>query len=104
MGQYGWNRANMCVYLFCLSLSNASIVKCAEIFSEPTGQLFGEPALKPGEKRKWESWEYPIYTGFVVFVGMMIYAKLRPQQETSMVCSIPIWCLIIGLFGGGLGC
>lgn len=31
----------------------------AEGKNEPTGLLFNESPLAPGQKRKWESWEAP---------------------------------------------
>jgi len=42
------------------------------VFNEPGGLLFGEPPLKPGQKRQWEDWELPWYTflggGLFIFV------------------------------------
>lgn len=47
-------------------------------YNEPGGYLFGEPPLKPGEKRKWEDWEAPFYYGFGIAIlvgGLGLYFK-----------------------------
>ncbi|KAH9944078.1 ESSS subunit of NADH:ubiquinone oxidoreductase [Epithele typhae] len=47
-------------------------------FNEPTGYLFGEKPLAPGEKRKWESWEAAWYIGMYGSMGLacvLLYYK-----------------------------
>ncbi|KAI9014180.1 ESSS subunit of NADH:ubiquinone oxidoreductase-domain-containing protein [Hyaloraphidium curvatum] len=55
-----------------------------EPFYEPGGYLFNEKPLPPGQKRKWEWWEAPIYTGFVggVVVFAYLYSKKPDHKPT----------------------
>ncbi|KZS93083.1 hypothetical protein SISNIDRAFT_486016 [Sistotremastrum niveocremeum HHB9708] len=47
-------------------------------YNEPTGFLFGEKPLPPGQKRKREDWETIWYWGMfggMAFAGVMLYFK-----------------------------
>ncbi|VDB99700.1 unnamed protein product [Peniophora sp. CBMAI 1063] len=57
-------------------------------YNEPTGNLFGEPPLAPGQKRKWEWWEPLWYFG--MYGGMAAAAVgLYFKPDTS----IKTWAL-----------
>lgn len=54
-----------------------------EEFNEPGGLLFGEPPLKPGEKRKWAEWEYIWYpTLFSAAVILGFGLTSRPEGSS----------------------
>ncbi|RKP40113.1 ESSS subunit of NADH:ubiquinone oxidoreductase, partial [Dimargaris cristalligena] len=47
-------------------------------YNRPSGWLFGEKPLKPGQKRVWEAWEYPwyyMYYGGMALAGIALYYK-----------------------------
>jgi len=47
---------------------------------EPTGHLFGEEPLAPGESRKWEDWEAPFYlTGIATVMILSVGLSARPD-------------------------
>lgn len=52
--------------------------------NEPGGRLFGEPILKPGERRKWFDWEAPFYlTMFTATVMLSVGLNLRPDSSVK---------------------
>jgi len=57
-------------------------------YNEPTGNIFGEPTLTPGGKRKWEWWE-PIWY-FGIYGGMALAAVGLYFKPDS---SIKTWAL-----------
>ncbi|KAJ1921626.1 hypothetical protein IWQ60_005372 [Tieghemiomyces parasiticus] len=61
----------------------------AQEFNQPSGWLFGEKPLKPGQKRKWESWEFPFY--FLYWGGMGVFALAYHYKPDT---KIQTWALI----------
>lgn len=55
--------------------------------NEPGGRLFGEPILKPGQRRKLFEWEVPIY-GTIVIAGLMLGFGLTSRPEPPMKAEI----------------
>ncbi|KZT05938.1 uncharacterized protein LAESUDRAFT_813173 [Laetiporus sulphureus 93-53] len=54
-------------------------------WNEPSGWLFGEKPLPPGQKRKKESWEMPWYAlmyGSMVLAAVMLYYKPDRSART----------------------
>mmetsp|Transcript_31328 Transcript_31328/g.74453 ORF Transcript_31328/g.74453 Transcript_31328/m.74453 type:complete len:108 (-) Transcript_31328:303-626(-) len=50
--------------------------------SGPNGYLFGETPPPPGQSRKWESWEAPLYvTGLLTFLILGIGLPSRPDSR-----------------------
>lgn len=50
--------------------------------NEPGGRLFGEPILKPGERRKLYDWEAP-FVGTMVIAFVMLAVGLNSQPDTN---------------------
>ncbi|KAI0030651.1 ESSS subunit of NADH:ubiquinone oxidoreductase-domain-containing protein [Vararia minispora EC-137] len=74
----------------CVPLSFASrrFASGGGQYNEPTGNLFGEPHLAPGQRRKWEWWEPYWYFG--IFGGMgLATVGLYYKPDTS----IKTWAL-----------
>ncbi|KAG6845784.1 hypothetical protein H0H87_003838 [Tephrocybe sp. NHM501043] len=54
-------------------------------YNEPTGYLFGEKPLPPGQKRVKEDWENIWYIGMygtMLFAGVMLYYKPDTSIQT----------------------
>ncbi|KAJ1651757.1 hypothetical protein IWQ61_007758 [Dispira simplex] len=57
----------------------------AQEYNRPSGWLFGEKPLKPGQKRKWEPWEpiwYFGYWGGMFLFGVALYYKPDTSIQT----------------------
>ncbi|TDL28727.1 hypothetical protein BD410DRAFT_781259, partial [Rickenella mellea] len=74
----------------CLSLASKtrSFASGHSEFNEPSGWLFGEKPLPPGQKRQRESWEVIWYWG--MFGGMGLAAVLLYYKPDT---SIQTWAL-----------
>ncbi|KNZ58194.1 hypothetical protein VP01_197g9 [Puccinia sorghi] len=60
-------------------------------FNQPSGWLFGEKPLKPGQKRVREDWEMIWYIGFwgTTFVGIMMQIYKPDRSSYEWVTKFP---------------
>ncbi|KAI5055226.1 hypothetical protein GOP47_0030371 [Adiantum capillus-veneris] len=50
--------------------------------NDPGGYLFNETPPPPGQKRKWEDWELPVYaTGVIAFLMLSIGLSSKPDTN-----------------------
>uniref|UniRef100_A0A061RH07 Uncharacterized protein n=1 Tax=Tetraselmis sp. GSL018 TaxID=582737 RepID=A0A061RH07_9CHLO len=56
--------------------------------SGPNGYLFGETPPPPGQSRKWESWEAPLYEIICIF--------MNSKRSHSLVSFLHCWLFLRG--------
>ncbi|EFJ08627.1 hypothetical protein SELMODRAFT_59756, partial [Selaginella moellendorffii] len=50
---------------------------------EPCGRLFNETPPPPGQRRKWEDWEFPYYTAWTIAI-IMLTVGLSSKPDTRI--------------------